>query len=656
VHPKTETANLIELSCNSSIASIYTGSRERPVRYSKINYKNLTPVARITERAKDKMCIGYLNARSVSKKACEIADFICDKCLDVCSISETWLGKGSQYDIVCGELTPMGYKLEHVPRNTGRGGGVAVLYKTSVKCKKQKVDRYSSFELLELVLTTRCDSIRLCVVYRPPAGGKHSKSFGTFLTEFQNYISSLSTSTGKLLVLGDFNIHVDRKESAEAKKFADMLYSLNLEQHISMPTHERGHILDLVLTRPSDLPLSDLEIHPAMMSDHLPITFRVSVCRPAAVKKTIHFRKLKDIDVNAFQQDLLASPLITLPASDVETLVDQYNTELTLLMDAHAPHITKEVFIRSNAPWYTKDIADAKSRRRQGERLWRSSGLAVHLQMLRVERIHYNDLCKKAKADYYQSKISENCTDQKALFKITNQLLHKTKDVTLPTHDSEKELADKFSTFFENKIRVISQSFEIGNPPLDSNEYNSLGARPLTSYQSVSKEDVRKLVMSGNSKSCHLDPIPTSLLKDCIDYLLPCLTRIVNLSLASCKVPQPLKTATVTPLLKKPNLDSEDLKNYRPVSNLPYLSKVIEKVVVGQVDSHMTEQGLYQSHQSAYRKGHSTETALVKILDDVLCSVDGSECVFLVLLDQSAAFDTVNQEYLLRRLDSTYGI
>jgi hypothetical protein len=92
------------------------------------------------------------------------------------------------------------------------------------------------------------------------------------------------------------------------------------------------------------------------------------------------------------------------------------------------------------------------------------------------------------------------------------------------------------------------------------------------------------------------------------------------------------------------------------VSNLPYLSKVIEKVVVGQVDSHMTDKALYASHQSAYRKGHSTETALVKILDDVLCSVDRSKCVFLVLLDQSAAFDTVNQEYLLHRLDSTYGI
>jgi hypothetical protein len=138
--------------------------------------------------------------------------------------------------------------------------------------------------------------------------------------------------------------------------------------------------------------------------------------------------------------------------------------------------------------------------------------------------------------------------------------------------------------------------------------------------------------------------------------LLPTLTQIVNLSIQSSTVPSSLKTATVTPLLKKAQLDSEELKNYRPVSNLPYISKVIEKVIVQQVDSHMKENALYESHQSAYRKGHSTETALVKIIDDILCAVDEAHCVFLVLLDQSAAFDTINQEYLLQRLDKTYGI
>ena len=109
-------------------------------------------------------------------------------------------------------------------------------------------------------------------------------------------------------------------------------------------------------------------------------------------------------------------------------------------------------------------------------------------------------------------------------------------------------------------------------------------------------------------------------------------------------MPNCLKTATVTPLLKKSNLDPDDKKNYRPVSNLPFLSKVKEKIVVKQLDNHMLLNKMYPSNQSAYRKYHSTETALVKIMDDLLITLDNKQCNFLVLLDQGAAFDMVNQE------------
>jgi hypothetical protein len=385
-------------------------------------------------------------------------------------------------------LTPAGYKLEHVPRNSGRGGGVAVLYKASITCKKERVAKYSSFEVIELLLSIKCSTIRLCVIYRPP-GGTHSKPIGTFLTEFQNYMSNQSTSSGKLIVIGDFNIHVDVNKNVDAKKFADLLFSLNLEQHVHVPTHEHGHILDLVLTRSHDLAPLDLKIHPAVMSDHLPITFKISVCRPSAVKKVVKFRKLKAIDVPAFQQDLQACPLITSPAKDVIALVDQYNTELSTLLDIHAPLIKKEVFIRPNTPWFTENMSDAKRRTRQAERRWRSSRLTVHLELLRMEKSHYNDLCKKEKAQYYQSRISENATDQKALFRITDELLHKKKDARLPLHESNKELANRFSIFFDDKLRTISQSFGTSDPPFDAHVYDASGRRPMSSFQAAAGEE-----------------------------------------------------------------------------------------------------------------------------------------------------------------------
>ena len=153
-----------------------------------------------------------------------------------------------------------------------------------------------------------------------------------------------------------------------------------------------------------------------------------------------------------------------------------------------------------------------------------------------------------------------------------------------------------------------------------------------------------------------LDPMPTKLLKECLDCLLPSIVNIINISISSSNIPLSLKAATVTPLLKKTGLDADDFKNYRPVSNLPYLSKIIEKCIVAQLKLHMESNSLDENHQSAYRKNHSTETALLKITNDLLCAMDKSRCSILVMLDQSAAFDTVNQDILMQRFQSTYGI
>ena len=188
--------------------------------------------------------------------------------------------------------------------------------------------------------------------------------------------------------------------------------------------------------------------------------------------------------------------------------------------------------------------------------------------------------------------------------------------------------------------------------------HDDTGAPPpvLDILAPTTEAELRKIIMSGNSKSCSLDPIPTQLLKSSLETLLPTLTNIVNASLSSATVPRSLKSATVTPLLKKASLDNEDFKNYRPVSNLPYLSKLIEKVAVKRLNTHMTQYNLHEYFQSAYRMYHSTETALLRVHSDILQEVDKKKCVYLVLLDQSAAFDTVDHTILLRRLEDTVGI
>ena len=112
-----------------------------------------------------------------------------------------------------------------------------------------------------------------------------------------------------------------------------------------------------------------------------------------------------------------------------------------------------------------------------------------------------------------------------------------------------------------------------------------------------------------------------------------------------------MKITRVKPLLKSPKLNPNELKNYRPVSNLSYISKLLERVVARRLNNHMITNGLHEPLQSAYKAGHSTETALLRVHNDVFTNMDNQSATVLVLLDLSAAFDTIDHSVLFDRME-----
>ncbi len=181
-----------------------------------------------------------------------------------------------------------------------------------------------------------------------------------------------------------------------------------------------------------------------------------------------------------------------------------------------------------------------------------------------------------------------------------------------PPPPSSTLTADDFATFFINKMTNLTAQFSI---PQTVKHTLPTNINSFRSFSPLSEAEVSKLILSSHSTSCLLDPIPSHLLQAISPAVVPTLTHIVNTSLHTGVFPSTFKQACITPLLKKPTLNPTLLGNYRPVSLLPFIAKALERVVFNQVFAFLTQNNLLDSNQSGFRSEHSTETALLSVLE-----------------------------------------
>ncbi len=178
----------------------------------------------------------------------------------------------------------------------------------------------------------------------------------------------------------------------------------------------------------------------------------------------------------------------------------------------------------------------------------------------------------------------------------------------------------------------------------------------LHRFTTIGQEELNKLITASKPTTCLLDPVPTKLLKELLPVAEEPLLNIINSSLSLGHVQKAFKLAVIKSLIKKPKLDPCELANYRPISNLLFMSKILEKVVSAQLCSFLLKNDISEEFQSGFRPRHSTETALVKITNDLLLASDQGCISLLVLLDLSAAFDTIDHDILIDRLQNYTGV
>ena len=337
---------------------------------------------------------------------------------------------------------------------------------------------------------------------------------------------------------------------------------------------------------------------------------------------------------------------------DLNIAVSQINNYLLSEVNKQAPVIKKKVRITKHII-RSPDIQEGRRIKRRAENKYKKTKSNSDKIQLQLARKNLAKIVEKSRTQLFIDKFEKHRNDAKQTYKIINQLLNKNNEKIFPSHSSEKELADSFTNFYKQKILKIRNNFNVAD---DNTFINNINIIPFEKFDTVNRQDIIDIINKLENKQSPLDPLPCWLFKACKDEIVPALHKIINSSLENGYFPDNLKTAIITPIIKSRNLDPDQLNNYRPISNLTIISKILEKCVLKQLMNHLDCNELVCKTQSAYRLAHSTETALIKIYEDTLHYISPTTYVLLILLDFSAAFDTIDHSILIKRLNNNYGI
>ena len=487
-------------------------------------------------------------------------------------------------------------------------------------------------------------------------------SSSEFMSELDHLLSIYIYKSDTIVLTGDFNFHFEKSELNDVIALSDLTSSYGLSQFVVGPSHKDGHTLDLVFANNHELDLPILNPVDMQLSDHFPIQFALPCYKQSSsspIIRKVLCRNIKSIDRPQFSRNLCEKLTSKLNVTNPENLKFEDHYKIfsdcaTELLNDVAPLKVRTLPGDSQPAWFDAEYRDARALRRRLERTWKASRLLE-------DKANYLNQCKYCaqlvstkRAEYYTDLIAKCEGDQRALLKIVDTVLDKRKtNSKLPQFNSPKVLANQFNQFYSNKVSQIRN--KIKPSKLKHDFRKKFEGVAMDSFMPTTVTELREIIKKTGIKTSSQDPLPGSLCKDIIEELLPYYCNLVNTSLRTGSV-EGIKDSIIIPLLKKSGIDSENLKNYRPVTNEVYISKLIEKVVEKRLFQHMNVHNLHSMYQHGYKVFHGTETLLLKIVDDLLIGFDSNHATILLLIDLSAAFDTVDILLLLDILENDIGI
>ena len=521
--------------------------------------------------------------------------------------------------------------------------------------------KFDSFDNLICTVTIRGLRLNIVNVYRPPSYSKPK-----FLIEFETLLCEFLERDEPVIFFGDFNINF-LESSKIATNLQAILQKYDLKQMVTDPTR-MSSLLDYAVISNSLSNVSKL-ISPITLfpSDHIPVFLQITIAGPNQINdslETIEVTNFNHIDIELLKASISESDLTNnniINSLTSNECVQLYNTTVKTIIDKLCPKRRRLGRYNGSKKWYNASLQELKRNKRKAERaLKKSPKSTIKLSIYRKEKNCYTTALRQARTSYYAEQLRKFNGDSKNLYKVLNELSGNKKPNIFPTSEPENIIANKMSSFYVNKILNIRNEISLSsnntnitmtNP--NSNENNS---SIFHTFREIDLSTLKKVISATKKKSNSLDPCPTNIIIQCIDLLYPLFLRIINDSILTSVFPDLLKNTVLRPLLKNPTGNIEDFKMYRPVCSLPFPAKLLERVVYEQLKDYLLSNNLLPYYQSSYREHYSCETALLRMTTDIQQLMYEGNNVMLIILDSSAAFDTIDQKLLLEKLEKNYNI
>ena len=556
-------------------------------------------------------------------------------------------------------------------------GGVAILLRKNKFDQITEIDAQNNFNLKTcgcnnchienkwLSFKIQNQDVILGGIYRHPNSNSNVEHFTTAL---DNTLSQINNGT-LAIVLGDININLLDENNHKVNQYINNLLEKNFIPCITLPTRIRNHsatLIDHIFIRcPKKLLQNKCSSGNLItdITDHLP-NFTFLDIKTPTIKKRPFTRLFTKNKIKSFNDNLNseASLIADNELHDVNNSYAIFSANYFKLFDKYFPYVRISRKAFRDKPYITSGIKVSIKTRNRLYKKYLDNPSEVNKVIWKRFRNKTSETIKRAEELYFKNILNNHTNGTKKLWNTFGKILNKNKIKhkrinSLLINDKKITNPQAISNIFNDFFSEIGERLANNFSNIDNSEYRkSLGKKvshsivlyPITEIEV--KDTIRNLK---NTNSAGYDELTTKFIKVSAPLLIPALTKIFNLSITAGVYPNSLKTAKITPVFKKG--DPSSVNNYRPISVLSSINKIYEKILYSRLINFIEKFNIFYEYQYGFRKNHSTEHALIEMVDNINLSIDNNQLTCGIFLDLSKAFNIINHQILLGKLEH-YGI